>query len=92
MREKNKALGKLGELTPQQARALDQMCEGIVNQLLHAPLTELKQSTSERPAPDSPKLVEAVRRLFRLEVSEPPAARAGDDPSLSAADTRTRRG
>jgi glutamyl-tRNA reductase len=90
MKEKDKALGKLGELTPQQQRALDQMCEGIVNQLLHAPLTELKQSTSERPQPDSPKLVEAVRRLFRLEVSEPPPAVASEDPSL-AADARTRR-
>ena len=91
MKEKQKALGKLGELTPQQERALEQMCEGIVNQLLHAPLTELKQSTSERPAEGSPKLVEAVRRLFRLEVSEPPPAQPAEDPSLSAADARTRR-
>ncbi len=79
-KEKQKALPKLGELTPQQERALEQMCEGIVNQLLHAPLTELKQSTSERPAADSPKLVDAVRRLFRLEVSESAPAQQPEPP------------
>ena len=81
LREKQKALPRLGELNPNQERALDAMCESIVNQLLHAPLTELKQD-SLIPAPGGPKLVEAVRKLFRLEVEPaPPASKA--DPALA---------
>jgi glutamyl-tRNA reductase len=72
LREKQKALPKLGALSPPQERALDAMCESIVNQLLHAPLTELKQDGAGEEG--GPKLVEAVRRLFRLEVHTPAAA------------------
>jgi glutamyl-tRNA reductase len=71
LREKQKALPKLGALSGPQERALDAMCESIVNQLLHAPLTELKQDSA---ADGGPKLVEAVRRLFRLEVQGSAAA------------------
>jgi len=90
LREKHKALPKLGTLNPQQERAIEQMCDGIVNQLLHAPLTELKQSTGQEQDAAGPKLVEAVRRLFRLEVSEPPPP-PEQDPALSAEGARTRR-
>ena len=84
LREKQKALPRLGELTPQQDRALDAMCESIVNQLLHAPLTELKQD-SLIPPPGGPKLVEAVRKLFRLEV-EPPAPSPKTDAGMAPVD------
>ena len=41
------------------------MCESIVNQLLHAPMTELKRGTATASRRN---LVEAVQRLFKLEV------------------------
>ncbi len=89
LREKQKALPKLAGLSAQQERALDAMCESIVGQLLHAPLTELKRGAE---AEDGQKLVEAVQRLFKLEVaaaaSTPP--REQKDAGLQPADGRRR--
>ncbi len=69
LRERDKAMPKLGELDPKQQRAVDAMCQSIVNQLLHQPLTELKQGQQDD---NGPRLVEAVQRLFSLEVDGPP--------------------
>jgi glutamyl-tRNA reductase len=83
-REKHKTLGKLGAAGAQHERALDAMCEAIVSQLLHAPMTELKRG---HETPDGAKLVEAVQRLFQLEVAAEPAARAErDDAALAPVD------
>jgi glutamyl-tRNA reductase len=89
LREKDKALPKLAGLSPQQERALEAMCESIVNQLLHAPLTELKRGDD---GGDSGKLVEAVQRLFKLEVDgKPGPAREPleqEDAALASAEGR----
>lgn len=91
-REKQKSMSKLAGLTPQQQSALDAMLDGIVGQLLHAPLTELKRG-HERD--DGSALVEAVQRLFKLEIQPPPASPpAKDAPQeapLSPAQSRGRR-
>jgi glutamyl-tRNA reductase len=68
-REKQKALPKLGALDPKAQQAIDQMCEAIVGQLLHKPLTQLKQSQDSE---DSTALVSAVQQLFALEVTPAP--------------------
>lgn len=86
--EKQKAMSKLGGLNPQQERALDAMCESIVNQLLHAPLTELKRGHEGN---DGARLVEAVQRLFKLEVEEPSSARAEQSTGLEPAKGQGRR-
>jgi glutamyl-tRNA reductase len=70
-REKQKSLPKLGGLTAQQQSALEAMCEGIVGQLLHAPLTELKRGHQDD---DGSQLIETVQRLFKLEVHTKRAA------------------
>ncbi|MGD8860762.1 MAG: glutamyl-tRNA reductase [Myxococcales bacterium] len=67
LREKDKARGRLGELAPKQEKALDAMCESIVNQLLHKPLTELKRG---QLGEDGPPLTSAVQRLFGLELDD----------------------
>jgi len=67
-REKHKALPKFGELDARSERALNGLCESIVNQLLHRPLTELKRGSE---AGNGQELVEAVQRLFGLAVDEP---------------------
>jgi glutamyl-tRNA reductase len=89
-REKQKTLSKLGSAGAQHERALDAMCDAIVNQLLHAPTTELKRG---QESPDGAKLVEAVQRLFQLEVAGDAGARSeqlsrGDqeDAGLARAD------
>jgi glutamyl-tRNA reductase len=88
-REKQKTLPKLASLTPQQERALEAMCEGIVGQLLHGPLTELKRG-HERD--DSSDLVQAVQRLFSLELPASTAAPASqEDAALTAEGSRSRR-
>ena len=59
------------------------------SQLLHAPLTELKRGSE---SPDGAKLVEAVQRLFKLEVAGRQPTRAAlreadqDEAGLARAD------
>ncbi|MDH5676322.1 MAG: glutamyl-tRNA reductase [Myxococcales bacterium] len=83
LREKDKALPRLGSLDARQAKALNGLCESIVNQLLHAPLTRLKQDSSSGEPGDGMALVEAVQELFALDVDTP--GRAAPDPSKSRA-------
>jgi glutamyl-tRNA reductase len=86
-REKQKSMPKLTGLSAQQQSAIDAMCDAIVGQLLHAPLTELKRG-HERD--DGSALVEAVQRLFKLEIPAAPA-QSTQDASLSTAEGRQRR-
>jgi glutamyl-tRNA reductase len=87
--EKEKAIGKIAGLSAPQERALESMCESIVNQLLHTPLTELKRGQQDGEGGD---LVRAVQRLFKLEVEQTePAKRAEEDAALQPADGPTRR-
>jgi glutamyl-tRNA reductase len=91
LRERDKALPKLGTLDAQQQRALDAMCESIVGQLLHAPLTELKRGNE---LGDSDKLVETVQRLFKLDVADNTANHGAvekDEAALAPAEGRGRR-
>ncbi len=66
-REIDKARPKLGAAGIQDTRALDALCDSIVAQLLHAPVTELKNASETA---DAAKLVELVQRLFRLEIHD----------------------
>lgn len=70
LREKQKALPRLGALDPKAQQALDAMCEAIVGQLLHKPLSQLKQS---QDSGESTALVSAVQQLFALEVTPAPS-------------------
>ena len=54
---------QLGSLTPEQREAVDSLTKGLVNKVLHAPVTELKSLAQQ---PDGLRLVEAVRRIFNL--------------------------
>ena len=54
---------QLGALTPEQREAVDSLTKGLVNKVLHAPVTELKSLAQQ---PDGLRLVEAVRRIFNL--------------------------
>lgn len=65
-RELDKTLPKLQTLSAQDRTALERMCETMTNQLLHAPLTALKQSNDL-------EVVELVQQLFKLEVEPQPS-------------------
>ncbi len=52
---------KLADLTPTQRQAVDALMRGIVNKILHGPITELKSGAGH---PEHGALVQLVRRMF----------------------------
>ena len=55
--------GKLGPLSPEQEQALDALTRGIINKILHEPMTQLKSAAQQ---PDSLRIVDIVRKVFNL--------------------------
>ncbi len=55
--------GRLGHITPEQEAAIDAMTRGIVNKLLHTPITTLKSTAAE---PEAATIHEIIRRIFNL--------------------------
>jgi len=55
--------GRLGTITPDQEAAIEAMTRGIINKLLHTPITTLKSSTDH---PEAATIHEMIRRLFNL--------------------------
>ncbi|MFB3922848.1 MAG: glutamyl-tRNA reductase [Terriglobia bacterium] len=52
---------RLSNLTPEQRAALDALTRGIVNKILHGPITELKSVAGQ---PEHGRLVQLVRKMF----------------------------
>jgi len=65
--ELQKALGRLGDLTPQQREAITAMSHTMVNKILHQPMTELKRRAALQ---DGHLYTSVLRRLFGLEERE----------------------
>lgn len=63
LRRQELARARLGGLTPEQQAAVEEMTRGLVNKILHMPLTQLKRVARE---PDGLKLVEFIRKTFQL--------------------------
>lgn len=74
--EFEKALSRLGDgLTKKQARAVEELSKGIVNKLLHGPMTALRCDGSDPAAVgDTLANMDALERMFVL--TEPEQARA----------------
>jgi glutamyl-tRNA reductase len=53
----------MGALTPEQEMAVEALTRGIINKVMHTPITTLKTAAREAEATT---LVEVVRRLFNL--------------------------
>ena len=53
--------GRLGALGEDQQRALDALTRGILNKILHGPITELKSAAGN---PEHGALVQLIRRIF----------------------------
>jgi glutamyl-tRNA reductase len=73
--EREKLLGRVKDLTPEQQEAIDRFAEALVNKLLHGPLVALKD---EATSANSALYVEATRRLFDLQPPEPPTDQASE--------------
>ena len=70
--EVDRMRGRLGALTPEQELALESLTRGIVNKILHTPITTLK-SAARQPAErnEATTVIDLVRRLFNLRDSQP---------------------
>ncbi|HEU5401628.1 MAG TPA: glutamyl-tRNA reductase [Terriglobales bacterium] len=55
--------GRLGELSPDQEMAVEALTKGIINKIMHTPITTLKTAAREQEATT---VIDLVRRLFNL--------------------------
>jgi glutamyl-tRNA reductase len=62
--ELQKALGRIGDLTPDQREAVTALSHAMVNKILHQPMTELKRRAALQ---DGHLYTNVLRRLFGLE-------------------------
>jgi len=62
-REVKRTRGCLGELSSTQENAIDSLTHGIIDQILHAPITALKAASDGN---DSFAVIETVHRIFSL--------------------------
>jgi glutamyl-tRNA reductase len=70
--EIDRVRGRLGTLDQDQEAAIEALTRGIVNKIMHTPISTLKSAARE---PEATTIVELVRRLFNLH--EKRAARTG---------------
>ena len=61
--EIDRVRSRLGQLTPEQEIAVEAMTRGIINKVMHTPITTLKTAAKEAEATT---VIEVVRRLFNL--------------------------
>ncbi len=53
--------GKLGNLTPQQEQAIEQLTKGLINKIAHGPIAALRRNAGDE------SVVERIRNIFRLD-------------------------
>jgi len=77
--EIDRVRGRLGVLSPDQELAIDTLTHGIVNKIMHTPISTLKTAARESEATT---VVDIVRRLFNLQEKEKDkkAAQSGGGP------------
>ncbi len=61
--EIDRVRGRLGKLSSDQEQALEALTNGIVNKILHMPISTLKTAARD---PQSTTMVELVRKMFKL--------------------------
>jgi len=65
--EIDRVRGRMGHLTPEQELAVEALTRGIINKVMHTPITTLKTAAKESEATT---VIEVVRRLFNLHEKE----------------------
>ena len=66
--------GRLGPLSPEQELAIETLTRGIVNKIMHTPISTLKTAARE---PEATTVIDIVHRLFNLQAKR--AAKSGGD-------------
>jgi len=76
--EIDRVRGRLGPLSPEQELAIETLTRGIVNKIMHTPISTLKTAAREAEATT---VVDLVRRLFNLQDKK--SAKSGGDPGAT---------
>jgi glutamyl-tRNA reductase len=71
--EIDRVRGRMGELTPEQEMAVEALTRGIINKVMHTPITTLKSAAREAEATT---VIDVVRRLFNLREKEKQVAQS----------------
>jgi len=72
--ELDRVRGRLGELSPDQQLAVETLTRGIVNKIMHTPISELKTAARDSGATT---VIDVVRRLFNLSEKKEDAGDGG---------------
>jgi glutamyl-tRNA reductase len=62
--EIDRVRGRMGHLTPEQEMAVEALTRGIINKVMHTPITTLKTAAKQAEATT---VIDVVRRLFNLQ-------------------------
>jgi glutamyl-tRNA reductase len=73
--EIDRVRGRLGPLSPEQELAVETLTRGIINKIMHTPISTLKTAARESEATT---VIDVVRRLFNLQEREKKAAKSGE--------------
>ncbi len=65
--EIDRVRGRLGALSPEQEMAIEAMSRGIINKIMHTPITALKSAAREE---QGTTVIDVVRRLFNLQLKK----------------------
>ncbi|HEX3819535.1 MAG TPA: glutamyl-tRNA reductase [Candidatus Sulfotelmatobacter sp.] len=83
--EIDRVRGRLGQLSPEQEIAVEALTRGIINKVMHTPITTLKNAAKESEATT---VVDVIRRLFNLQVK---AKEEAEQPAAMKDEVSTRR-
>ncbi len=67
--ELDRVRSRLGVLSPEQEMAVEALTRGIINKIMHTPITTLKSAARD---PESTTVVDVVRKLFNLRAEKEP--------------------
>ncbi len=79
--EIDRVRGRLGKLSPEQEVAVEALTRGIINKVMHTPITTLKTAAKES---EVTTIVDVVRRLFNLQAVEKKSHQKTNSDDLSS--------
>ena len=65
--ELEKALGRMGDLTKKERKAVEELSRGVMNKLLHGPMQALRSDGDVRTVAETIENMHALERMFDLQ-------------------------
>jgi glutamyl-tRNA reductase len=72
--EIDRVRGRLGTMSPEQEMAVEALSRGIINKIMHTPISALKTAARD---PEATTVIDLVKRLFNLQERDKKSAEAG---------------